>query len=86
MKIMTATDVSRGFSATLDAVEHGTEIRIMRGGRPVARLVPEGNRSTVAALTAAAATMPPVDPNAFAGFDDALTGIDMTPRNPWDEI
>jgi antitoxin (DNA-binding transcriptional repressor) of toxin-antitoxin stability system len=85
MKTMTATDVSRGFSAALDAVEHGTEIRIMRGGHAVARLVPETGRSTVAALRVALRDIP-TDPDAFTNFDDALTGIDSTVRDPWDEV
>lgn len=36
---MTATEVSRGFSAALDRVSTGEEISIERGGRAVARLV-----------------------------------------------
>ncbi len=35
---MTATEVSRSFSATLNRVDSGEEITIVRNGRPVAEL------------------------------------------------
>lgn len=80
---MTATDVSRGFSAALDAVADGTEIRILRAGHPVARLVPETSRSTVASLTALLADLPPLDDDFADRVDDALAHVDMTARDPW---
>jgi len=41
MKILTATEISRNFSRVLDELKHeGEEIVIMRGKRPVARMVP----------------------------------------------
>jgi antitoxin (DNA-binding transcriptional repressor) of toxin-antitoxin stability system len=40
MKEMTASEVARNFSATLDGAEGGETIVITRGGRRVALLVP----------------------------------------------
>lgn len=42
MKILTATEVARNFSAVLDTLEHGQEeVVLIRNQRPIARLVPE---------------------------------------------
>ena len=47
MKTMSATDVARGFSRVLNALEHGgEEIVVMRNHQPVARLVPGAPRMT----------------------------------------
>jgi prevent-host-death family protein len=41
MRTVTATEAVRDFSALLGLVEHGQTVRIMRRGRPVARISPE---------------------------------------------
>jgi prevent-host-death family protein len=44
MKDLSATEAARRFSQVLDSVEHRNEsFRIVRGGRPVARLTPVGH-------------------------------------------
>ncbi len=40
MKEISATDAARGFSALLDAVEHGETFVVTRGGKGVARIEP----------------------------------------------
>ncbi|HEX3732101.1 MAG TPA: type II toxin-antitoxin system prevent-host-death family antitoxin [Mycobacteriales bacterium] len=40
MRITTATDAARGFSALLDEAEHGETIVVTRGGRRVAVISP----------------------------------------------
>lgn len=40
MKVLTATEASRAFSALLDEVERGESAVITRGGRRIARVVP----------------------------------------------
>ncbi len=43
MKDLSATEAARHFSQVLDSVEHRHEsFRIVRGGRPIARLMPVG--------------------------------------------
>jgi prevent-host-death family protein len=47
MKIMSATEVARGFSRVLNALEHGgEEIVVVRNNQPVAKLVPGAPRMT----------------------------------------
>lgn len=47
MKVMTATEVSRGFSRLLDRMEDGgEEVVIFRNNHPVAKLVPGAPRMT----------------------------------------
>jgi prevent-host-death family protein len=41
MRTVTATQAVRDFSALLGLVEHGQTVRIVRRGRPVARISPE---------------------------------------------
>lgn len=46
MKEISATDAARGFSALLDAVEHGGEtFVVVRGGKGVARIEPTAGTS-----------------------------------------
>lgn len=52
MKRMTATEVSRNFSAVLDEVENGEEIEITRGKKVIATLKKEEAKSPGAALIA----------------------------------
>lgn len=40
MKVLTATEASRAFSALLDEVERGESAIITRGGRRIARVTP----------------------------------------------
>ncbi|WP_026930245.1 type II toxin-antitoxin system Phd/YefM family antitoxin [Glycomyces tenuis] len=58
MKLMTATEVSRNFSAVLDAVEHGETVTITRGSVRVATLSPA----------------PPSNGKAFKEFMEAWRG------------
>ena len=51
MREMTASEVSRSFSAVLDSAEHGETILITRGGRRVATIAP-APRANGAALRA----------------------------------
>ena len=45
MRTLSVTEVSRNFSAVLDSVERRQEeIVLVRGGMPIARLVPEAPR------------------------------------------
>jgi len=49
MKEISATDAARGFSAMLDAVEHGGETFVVtRGGRGIARIEPAAGASGAA--------------------------------------
>jgi len=49
VKEITATDAARGFSAMLDAVEHGGETFVVtRGGRGIARIEPAAGASGAA--------------------------------------
>lgn len=49
MKEISATDAARGFSAMLDAVEHGGESFVVtRGGRGIARIEPAAGASGAA--------------------------------------
>ena len=51
MKMRSATDVARNFSAVLDAVEREQEeIIVVRNQRPVARLVPGASRQDALAV------------------------------------
>ena len=51
MKMRSATDVARNFSAVLDAVEREQEeIIVVRNQRQVARLVPEASRQDALAV------------------------------------
>lgn len=40
MRIMTATEVARGFSHVLDDVEHGEKVIVTRGGERIAEIIP----------------------------------------------
>ncbi len=52
MKEISATDAARGFSAVLDAVEHGGEtFVVVRGGKVVARIEPTAGTSGAAIKT-----------------------------------
>ncbi|WHP15999.1 prevent-host-death protein [Cellulomonas sp. ES6] len=83
MRTMTATTISRGFAAALDAVEHGDVITITRGGHPVAELRPvttATGRSLARALDAADAALD----EAFESDVHAATDL-LTPDegDPW---
>lgn len=60
MRVMTATEASRGFSAMLDAVERGESVVITRGDRRVAELRPAPGH-TIRELKDAWAKLPPLD-------------------------
>lgn len=63
MKVMTASEVSRAFSAVLDEAEHGETIVITRAGRRVATIT-AANAATWGSLRSALADwIPPADPD-----------------------
>ena len=65
---MSATEVSRNFSAVINRVGSGEEIEIVRNGRAIAELRPPSPPVglTDEAFKALVASLPPVD-DAFAG-------------------
>jgi antitoxin (DNA-binding transcriptional repressor) of toxin-antitoxin stability system len=84
MRIMTASEASRSFSAVLDDAEHGETIVITRGKRRVAQIVPT-NSGTVGALREALRDWTPVDDDTLG--DDvaaALEGLGPD-RDPWND-
>ncbi|MFI2753996.1 type II toxin-antitoxin system Phd/YefM family antitoxin [Cellulomonas sp. P22] len=83
MRTMTATNVSRGFSEALDAVEHGDTITITRAGVPVAELRPV----TATTGRALAAALDGVDASLADAFEvdiNAATSLlTADERDPW---
>ena len=57
MQEIGAFEAKNTLGALLDRVEHGEEIIISRRGKPVARLVPSGIGTDLAAARAAAASL-----------------------------
>ena len=57
MREIGAFEAKNTLGALLDRVEHGEEIIISRRGKPVARLVPSGIGTDLAAARAAAASL-----------------------------
>jgi prevent-host-death family protein len=81
---MTASEVSRSFSAMLDRAEHGETIVITRAGKRVATLAP-ATAGTWGALRDAFADWMPVDDSDIeddiaAGRHAAQAGLD---EDPW---
>jgi prevent-host-death family protein len=62
MKVMTASEVSRSFSAVLDDAEHGETIVITRGGRRVATITPTSAATCGTFRRALQDWTPPDDP------------------------
>ena len=83
MTTVSARDASRGFSALLDRVENdGEEITIVRGGKVVARIVPD-SAHTVGGFLARRADGPELD-DGFA--DDAVSAnrlLVVDAGDPW---
>jgi len=52
MKTVGASEAKTHFSALLEAIERGEEITITRHGRPVAKLVPIGDRQAMSPVEA----------------------------------
>jgi prevent-host-death family protein len=49
MKTVSSTEFRRNASAVLDLVERGQRVRVVRHGKPVATIVPEGGTDTAPA-------------------------------------
>ncbi|HWE90997.1 MAG TPA: type II toxin-antitoxin system Phd/YefM family antitoxin [Pseudonocardiaceae bacterium] len=85
MRIMTATEVARGFSHIFDEVEHGETIIVTRGGERILRMVPEPRANGAALLTLLDDWDPVDDPE----FEANVTAIREESRNfnldsdPW---
>lgn len=83
MARLTATEVSRGFSAVLNRVARGEEIEITRNGATVAVLAPPRPRLLSAArFRELLASAPPVDEQ-FADDLRAVRASVAPPENPW---
>ena len=52
MKTVGASEAKTHFSALLEAIERGEEITITKHGRPVAKLVPIGDRQAMSPVEA----------------------------------
>jgi len=81
MRILTATEASRGFSELLDAVERGETVAIMRGNRTIAQILPAPAR-TGRDLRAALAEAPRLD-DAFEDDINAATALLTEGGDPW---
>ncbi|GAA4180794.1 type II toxin-antitoxin system Phd/YefM family antitoxin [Gryllotalpicola koreensis] len=83
MRTITATQASRGFSALLDAVEHGAEeIVIERDGRAVARMLPM-TRHRASALIESIKRLPTADHDDDLGAVIDETRALLTTDEPW---
>lgn len=84
MKVMTASEVSRAFSAVLDDAEHGETIVVTRGGRRVATITPAGASTWAAFRDAVRDWVPPDDPTIEADMRAAgeITTLDGDPWQP----
>ncbi len=81
MKVLTATEASRGFSDLLDAVERGDTVLIRRGNRTIAQIGPAPAR-TGRDLRAALATAPRLD-DALEADIAAATDLLSPDEDPW---
>jgi antitoxin (DNA-binding transcriptional repressor) of toxin-antitoxin stability system len=81
---MTATEVSRNFSAVINRVDSGEEIEIVRNGKPVAELRgPSRPRGISGAeLKVLIESLPPVDED-FARDVEGARGEIWPPAGKW---
>lgn len=82
---MTATEAARTFSAVLDMAARGETIQVVRGGEPVATIVPPHRPNGAAILDAYTGLVP--DPTFAVDYEDNHQWINapMEARDPWDE-
>jgi prevent-host-death family protein len=82
---MSATDAARNFSRLLDDVEHhGRSVTILRGGRPVATVIPAAPRTiTVAELLQAVRSFPAPDTDLADDLRQARADLPVE-RDPWE--
>lgn len=85
MKLMTATEVSRNFSAVLDAVEHGETITITRGNARVATIGPAPKASAREVFEKLGDWGGELDDSFEADIRSAVDMLDHEIRDPWDE-
>lgn len=82
MKVMSASEVSRSFSAVLDEAEHGETIVITRGGRRVATITAT-SAATWGALRAGLADWAPTpDPTVEDDMRGARSAVTLD-EDPW---
>ena len=81
---MTATQVSRNFSAALNRVFAGEEIEIVRNGATVARLAPPERPRLLTGerLRELIASLPPVDDNFVSDLEDIRREVGP-PTSAW---
>ena len=82
MKVMTASDASRAFSAVLDEAERGETIVITRGGRRVATIAPASAATWGAFREALRDWSPLDDPTIEADVRAARDAITLD-EDPW---
>lgn len=81
MRILTATEASRGFSDLLDAVERGETVMVTRGNRTIARIAPVP-AGTGRSLRAALDAVPRLD-DAFEADIAEATALLTDETDPW---
>ncbi|GCD19792.1 type II toxin-antitoxin system prevent-host-death family antitoxin [Cellulomonas sp. H30R-01] len=81
MRILTATEASRGFSDLLDAVERGETVMVTRGNRTIARIAPVP-AGTGRSLRAALDRVPRLD-DAFEADIAEATALLTSETDPW---
>jgi prevent-host-death family protein len=83
MTRLSATEVSRNFSAVLNRVALGEEVEVVRHGHPVARIAPaRPNALSVSAFRALMLDAPAVDPEFVDDVEAARRAL-PPPGDPW---
>jgi prevent-host-death family protein len=82
MKVMTASEVSRAFSAVLDEAERGETIVITRSGRRVATISAASPATWGALRTALADWLPVSDPDLEGDVRSAREAVTLD-EDPW---
>lgn len=82
MKIMTASEVSRAFSAVLDEAEHGETIVITRAGRRVATMTAASAATWGSLRSALADWTPPSDTDLEDDMRAARAAVTLD-EDPW---
>jgi antitoxin (DNA-binding transcriptional repressor) of toxin-antitoxin stability system len=84
MAHMTATEVSRNFSAVINRVDSGEQIEIVRNGKPIAELRRPSKRRGIsgAELKALLKDIPPADEDFARDVEEARRRI-LAPVDKW---
>jgi prevent-host-death family protein len=83
MTRLSATDVSRNFSAVLNRVALGEEVEVIRHGQAVARIAPARPTAlSAAAFRALVESAPALDADFAADVDEARRALGP-PDDPW---